>query len=665
MRAKRILGLLMAIMMLLAVQMPALAEEEFFDDDPSGEPAATAGGAATDYVFPGYSYDELVIGNPTPVEGKFFTDMWGNNTSDLDVRTLIHGYDLVSWDGENGMYIMNPTVIADGGTVVLENADHDRSYLMTLYSDLRYSDGTPISARDYAFALLLRISPLISELGGVPLRPDYIQGYQEYISGQNPVLTGVRVVSNNQLMITVRHEYLPFFYELGLLSVTPAPIDVIAPGCSVVDNGEGVSIEGPFTAELLKKTILDPETGYLSHPSPVSGPYMLTAFDGKECEFEINPNFKGDPDGMKPMIQKIRLVPVENDTMVSRLGEGELGLLNKVTRADVIDAGAQLVGTGYYATSNYPRIGMTAISFNCEKPTVSEQAVRQAIALCVNKDQLIADYAGNFGLRVDGYYGLGQWMYQLVNGTMMYPVEDPEGAGAEELASWQALSLDSIPKYNLDVEGAKKLLSDAGWNPGADGIREKTVDGKTVRLSLKMAYPEGNKIANSIETNMISHLKEAGIEMTLVPMDMSTLLSQYYRKTDREVDMFYLGTNFDVLFDPAAHFLPDAEGKMTWDYTGAQDDELQRLALDMRKTEPGDLLGYCTKWLAFQQRFAEVCPMIPVYSNVYFDYFPTVLHNYYPASNATWSEAVVSAYMSDPGDVQEEEEADEGEEFFD
>jgi hypothetical protein len=84
----------------------------------------------------------------------------------------------------------------------------------------------------------------------------------------------------------------------------------------------------------------------------------------------------------------------------------------------------------------------------------------------------------------------------------------------------------------------------------------------------------------------------------------------------------------------------------------------------MRQTEPGNLLGYCQKWLAFQQRFAEVKPMIPLYSNVYFDYFPTILHNYYPSGTATWTEAVLSAYLSDAEDA-EEEELGEGEVTFD
>ena len=59
--------------------------------------------------------------------------------------------------------------------------------------------------------------------------------------------------------------------------------------------------------------------------------------------------------------------------------------------------------------------------------------------------------------------------------------------------------------------------------------------------------------------------------------------------------------------------------------TGIRDKKLAQLAVDMRKTEPGDVLSYCRKWVAFQERWTEVLPAIPVYSNVYFDFYTTRL----------------------------------------
>ena len=659
-RMKKWLSLMLAVLMTLGAWIPSGAEEAAIPEADT-EP---------EYVFPEYSHEELTVGNPTPVEGNFFTDMWGNNTSDLDVRQLLYAYNLVTWDGENGMYIMNPAVVPEGGMIILDSEEGDRTYTITLYSDLKYSDGTPITAWDYAFTYLMKISPVVAQLGGTPLRVDYLKGYAEYMDG-DPVFRGIRVLGNSQLSLTVRHEYLPFFYELGLLDCLPYPIATIAPGCAVRDDGEGAYLEGPFTAELLRKTILDPETGYLHHPSVVSGPYVLTSYDGTVCEFERNPWYKGDAEGRLPMIERLRLVPVDNETMVEQLAAGEVGLLNKVTRADVVEKANGLTSTGYYRSANYPRLGLALISFNCEKETVSSAAVRQAIACCMDKTQLTRDYTGDFGQTVDGYYGVGQWMYQLLSGTILYPVAEPEQESTQAqaeyeaaLAAWQELTLDAIPKYELDPEKAAALLQEDGWTPGADGIREKN----GVSLRLQMAVPEENSIGDSLRNNFIPYLAQAGIELTLVPTEMEALLDQFYHRSERTVDMLYLGTNFDNMFDPAAHFQNADSETPSWDYTEAYDEQLYQLALAMRQTEPGNVLEYCQKWMAFQQRFAEVEPMIPLYSNVYFDFFPSILHSYSPISNATWSEAVVDAYLSDAEDEAEAEEAEEpedGEVLFD
>ena len=67
----------------------------------------------------------------------------------------------------------------------------------------------------------------------------------------------------------------------------------------------------------------------------------------------------------------------------------------------------------------------------------------------------------------------------------------------------------------------------------------------------------------------------------------------------------------------------------------------------MRLTPAGDVLSYCTKWVAFQKRFQELEPIVPIYSNMYYDFYPGVLRNYDIAANISWGQAIVAAYMSD------------------
>ncbi len=332
--------------------------------------------------------DHIVVGNPTPMQGNFFTEMWGNATSDIDVRSLIHGYNLVRWDGEEGVFALDPSVVKS--ITVLENEAGDRSCLLTLHDDLYYSDGSKITAWDYTFSFLLQIAPEIREIGGKPLQKSFLSGYDAYVRGETKQLAGVRVPADDTLMITISHESLPFFYEMGLLMCAPFPIHVIAPGVEVRDDGEGVYLaniddslkEPEFRAELLRQTILDPERGYRSHPSVTCGPYVLSSWDeeSRTAQLVRNPYYIGDAKGNKPQIQWITYMTADNEDMIEKLKNADFDLLNKVTQSETIMAGQKLMGEGGFSMSNYPRVGLSFISFRMVNPAVSSRAVRQAIA---------------------------------------------------------------------------------------------------------------------------------------------------------------------------------------------------------------------------------------------------------------------------------------------
>jgi len=67
------------------------------------------------------------------------------------------------------------------------------------------------------------------------------------------------------------------------------------------------------------------------------------------------------------------------------------------------------------------------------------------------------------------------------------------------------------------------------------------------------------------------------------------------------------------------------------------------------------------KWQKFQERFNETLPMLPFYSNIYFDFHTASLHSYGIAENMTWSQAIVEAAIRTAPEP-EEEAAEESEE---
>ena len=650
---KRLIAIIAAGILLLGM-LTAFAEDR---------PEVTEGPVLS---YPDRNYEELVVGNPTPMDGKFFTGMWGNATTDIDVRTLVHSYYLTIWGYDTGFFRANPVTVA--GLSVTEDAKQYRKYRFQLADDLFYSDGTRITAWDYAFSVLFQIAPEISELGGLPMDLSYLEGYEEYVSGKVPYLSGVRVTDDLKIEFSVKPEALPYFFELYRLGFLPYPIHEIAPGCKVFDDGSGVYIgnEDPdviekiFSSELLQKTVMDQDSGYLSHPTVGSGPYVLTSWDGQTCTFEINPYFKGNSEGFTPSIPKLRFTLAENDTMIDKLEADEFQLLNKVVRRDVIEKGIGLVSSGKgYTLTNYPRIGLSFIVFTPDSPALQEQDVRQAINFCMDKDAMREDYTHLYGITMDGLIGIGQWMYGMVMGTEEYPETLPENPTPEEeeeynqkISEWKALSLDGLKHYELDVNKAVRLLDGNGWTmntegrrfqAGRDEVRCKKIRGELITLELTCAYPKDNIMAASMEEYFVPFLKEAGIKLTLIPMEMKELLRAYNDRDIENIDMFYLGDDFNIEFDPQLFFLagdPDAAKEDTLAWAHAQMAKYARL---MCETVPSDALGFVRKWITFQEKLSDLLPLIPVYSNVYYDFYTSDLMNYDIIKYITWGDAIVPA----------------------
>ena len=590
----------------------------------------------------------LHVGNPTALRGRFFTTMWGGTTSDLDVQDLLHGYSPVRYDLDMGIFRFDHSVLQDATT--LDDTEGNRTYILVFYDDLKWSDGTPITAYDYAFSILFCMDPAIEETGGRPKDYSWIEGAEAYLNGESETLSGLRVMSDQILQIRIKAEALPYYYELSRLVIHPYPVSVIAPGNSVTDDGSGTRMVEKLTADTIRETVLDPEKGYLTHPTIVSGPYTLLSFDGVTGTFDINPNYKGTEEGEIPRIGELEYTLAKNDNMIELLDKGELELLNKVTMSETIQEGFQdLEAKGYtYTAESYARTGLTLLWFMESSPKVQDAAVRRAIAYCFDRRSFIADYTGSYGIQVDGFYGIGQWMYRLAAGITAISADEDMPEEEDATGAFDELNLDGLTRYEFDTEKAADLLDAAGWRKGTEGIRtKKTGDGQT-DLRMTLGYPESEKISAYLEEHLTAHLAEIGIQVTMQPMTMEEI-EKAYRGETGAVDLLYLGENFSILFNPeilapAEEAGPDTDAESSLHAAKA---EVYQLALEMVRTEPKDTAGFLQKWIAMQERITETLPLLPVYSNVYFDFYTRALHDYRITEAVTWGEAIVKSYMSD------------------
>ncbi len=611
-----------------------------------------------------YEPERLRVGSPTPLTGSFLGSVFDCTTSDMDVQDLIHGYSIVRWDPNGARFRFDRSVVED--TVVMNRSNGDREYLVVLYDDLYYSDGTRITAWDYAFSLLLSVDPVIKAIGGRNTNIDWLVGAEAYESGKP--LKGLRVLSDQMLEFTASAESLPYFYELSRMAIQPWPAHIIAPGTKVKDDGEGAYLETVPDPEELKAALLDPENGYVSHPSVVSGPYILTGFDGTTAEFAVNTHFKGNEQGILPKIEKLSYTLVDNETVTDEMRGDKLDLVNKISEAEAITGGMNLVmgNIEKFSLENYARDGQTLIWFCEDSEMVQDLVVRQAIAYCLDRKGFTSEYTGNFGIVTDGLYGVGTWMYLLTEGTLHYRQNNASDGEAEPEEI--EFSLEGMTTYDVDLDTAGKILNKAGWNKNGNGkdfvagkhpVRYKKVNGEMVGLTLTMAVPDSDKVVSAMKKHFIQNLSQVGIDVQLVRLSMKDLARAYMDGSG--YDMIYIGDNFSVIFniyfvqptvDPAT---VDSKASVESSLTLARE-ELYEMALDMVHTENADIAAFENKWIALQKRISETLTVLPVYSNVYFDFYERELHGYDVFGASSWADAIIPAYFSELEELTEEEE---------
>lgn len=573
----------------------------------------------------------FVVGHTTQLNGQFFTSMWGNSTSDIDVRALLHDYATVAWS-KNGNIVINDTVVS---SFTSENdRNGDKIYKIKLKSGLKYNDGTAITAKDYVFSVLLESSPYIAQLSGNAVGNDFIVGAKDYLIGTTHKLAGLHLVDESTFSITVSKKFLPYYYDHTYASVMPYPIHVIAPNCEVKDNGEGAYISGDFSAELLRETILNPDTGYLSHPMVTCGPYQMKSYDATthEAVFTINNNYLGNYEGVKPKIPCIKVRLVQNESVLDEFSKGEVHLINKVTSSDVINEARKLQNSGIASIADYPRRGLSFLAFVNEDGLTSSVTLRHAIAHLVDRDTYTAQFLNNYGESVYAYYGIGQWMAQ----------------DAKD-------SLKEFDIYPYDLAKAEELLKQDGWTYNKDGqafvvgkdtLRHKKMGERLVPLSLDIAITEKNQAGELISSMLEENLSKVGGELEITVISMDELLSRYYRQQERGYNLFFLGSNFTFLFDPYYTYHTDEAYQGVINCSGLRDIKLQDLANNMRSTPSCDKDIYLSRWLDFQRYWVEVLPMVPLYSNIYHDVFVPQLENYHPEAHWGWAAAIIYASLN-------------------
>ena len=587
------------------------------------------------------SNNTLVVGSPA-ITGNFIGG-FGSSAYDVWVRNLINGYSTYATTPE-GQVVLNETVVEDlvvtpssrtVGTGVDAKTVTDKTYTFTLDDELVWNDedNTPITAKDFVFGILFSASQEWKLAGATTSTGDGLLGYSTYNAGDSSDpkkstglrFSGVRLIDETKFAVTLNGEKLPYFYETLYASFGPLPMHRLAnPESTILSDNTGSTLSANALPALTGAGSINGQGGYRYVPDVTAGAYSFVSFVNQVVTLKRNPTFKGDYRGHTPSIENIVIKRINTALDVDLAISGEIDLTTGVIEAAKIDKAkaSNAVNEIYYSRNGYGYLSMTADFGPTQDPKV-----RQAVAQLVDRANVTQIVLGGYGSQVFSEYGLAQWMYKesvdwfdekLVSGELNAYAYDIAAANTKlNTTEWRFESNGTTP-----FDPTKAAAQNTGADANTWTYLRHNAQGEV--LQLNHMGSENNIVTTSLKTALPLAFRAAGIKYTVVEVPFSTLLDHFYEGWNTQVvpertyHMFNLATNFSIAYDPYYSWHSDW---VNTDYNpiGLEDDEIDRLTLEMRALEPTETEEFLTLWREYQLRWNFLSPSVPLYSNQYFD----------------------------------------------
>jgi microcin C transport system substrate-binding protein len=284
--------------------------------------------------------------------------------------------------------------------------------------------------------------------------------------------------------------------------------------------------------------------------SPGSGPYVVDRVDvNRRVSFKRNPDYWGwhlPINKGRHNFDSIRIEYFADQTAAFEAFKA--GEVTVRTESDPKKWASQYefpaIQSGQVIKAELPDgqpPAVTGIVFNLGRESLKDKRVRQAVALAFNFEWT------NKSL----LYGLFAQQQSFSDGSPLMSAGVPEGS---ELAFLQSLG-DIVPPDLLtsepviphisdedrltsrrNIRKAMKLLDEAGWAVGTDGVR-RSIDGTVLKLDF-LLNSSGSSTDKALAENYVANLITMGINARLEAVDSSQYTN---RERDRDYDLVFDG----------------------------------------------------------------------------------------------------------------------------
>lgn len=496
--------------------------------------------------------------------------------------------------------------------------------------------------------------------------------------------SGVRLLGEYEFSLTVSSDYYPYYFAYTYGAVDPDFLAlVLGEGVDVKDDGNGCYLTDNFyaMAEGEDATYVKAEeikaNRYDTTKYPYSGPYTISKWDegNSEATLLANPEFQGNFEGVKPTIETIVYRLLVQETQLDQLKKGEVDVLSAITGGNDTKAALAVVDGTNFSEVHYQRAGYGKIEFECDFGPTMFASVRQAITYALNRTEFCQTFTGGYGVVVDGPYSPDFAMWKAVKDDInlidySYSVANAEKALVEGGWIYNSKGEDFVPgQTGVDAVRYKKLTAEEAEACGGvnktyasvnntDGVTYKTVkigDDYYMPLAINWFGTTPNDVTDLLNTMLANSKDVAGLGMVIRSTvgDFTQLLGEIYRDASYgyagtpTFGMFNLATGWNTsVYDYAFNWSLDeayfgySANKLYDEYDVAfpYDITAEKLSLEDAMAKSGGKLGmnylsmgmvynaktedeYNAWWEAYIERWNQLMPDIPLYSNMYYDVF--------------------------------------------
>jgi peptide/nickel transport system substrate-binding protein len=240
-----------------------------------------------------------------------------------------------------------------------------RTYTLFLRPGLHYSNGAPVRASDFAYAVR-RLFKLNSP--GSPFFTDIV-GAEHFAATKTGGISGIETDDESgEIVIHLVEPRSTFANELAMISVAPLPAGT-------------------------------PDQDLSAHPPPATGPYVITSSrPGRSWEYERNPQWaRGNAEAMPALpgghLERIKMTVIKNpSTQVNDVEQGKFDWMKSPPPPDRLpEVRRKYTGTQF---REEPTISTFYFWMNTQKPPFDDLRIRRAVNYAIDPAALERIYAG-------------------------------------------------------------------------------------------------------------------------------------------------------------------------------------------------------------------------------------------------------------------------------